>query len=125
MDTQQLIALGGSIFAAAATGYFFFGPRSRTKAAVDHDGRQQIELKVDGGYSPDRIVLKAGQPSRIYARREDRSACSAQIVFSDLGISRGLPTGERVAIDLPALPAGRYPFTCGMSMLRGELQIEA
>jgi Cu+-exporting ATPase len=45
-------------------------------------------------------------------------------VFGDLGITRHLPTGKVVSVELEALPAGAYPFTCGMNMLHGELAVK-
>lgn len=124
MDTQQILVLAGTALAAISTGFFFFGPRKRTAATQGADGRQQVDLIVDGGYRPDRIRLRVGQPVRINVLRTDRSPCSEQIVFGDFGISRKLPTGKIVSIDLPALSAGAYTFACGMNMLRGELQVD-
>lgn len=124
MDTQEILVLTGAVAAALATALVFFGPRRRTAATVQADGRQQVDLIVEGGYRPDRIVLRAGLPARINVLRADRSPCSERIVFGDLGVSRHLPTGRVVPIDLPALQAGTYAFACGMKMLRGELRVE-
>lgn len=124
MDTQQVLVLAGTALATLATGFFFFGPRKRTAATTRADGVQQVDLVVDGGYRPDRIALRAGQPVQINILRTDRSPCSEQIVFGDLGVSRHLPTGKVVSVELEAMPAGTYPFTCGMNMLHGELAVK-
>ncbi|QDE97349.1 MULTISPECIES: cupredoxin domain-containing protein [Myxococcus] len=124
LDSIEVGVVSGSVLAAAATVLFFFGPRQRTRARSEVGGAQEVDLMVDGGYRPDRIVVRAGVPVKLNVLRTDRSACSEQIVLGDLGVSRTLPTGRVVTIELPALTPGAYDFTCGMSMLRGRLIAE-
>ncbi|WP_342377355.1 cupredoxin domain-containing protein [Myxococcus stipitatus] len=125
LDTTEVMVVASSLVAAAGTGLFFFGPRQRTRAKSEAGGTQQVDLMVDGGYRPDRIVVRAGMPVKLNVLRTDRSACSEQFVLGDLGVSRTLPTGRVVSIDLPALKEGAYDFTCGMNMLRGRLIAES
>ena len=122
MDTAELWVLVASALAMMATALFFFGPR-KAAGAARAGGVQEIDLAVDGGYRPDRIVAQAGVPLRLQVLRTDRSACTEQIAFRDLGILRDLPTGRVITLDLPALQPGNYEFTCGMNMLRGQLQV--
>ncbi len=122
MDTAELAVLSVSAVTMAATALFFFGPRKAAGAART-GGVQEIDLTVNGGYAPDRIVAEAGVPLRLQVLRTDRSACTEQIAFRDLGLLRDLPTGKVVTLDLPALQPGTYEFTCGMNMLRGQLQV--
>jgi plastocyanin domain-containing protein len=124
MDPTQIAVVSVAALVALFISLFFFGPRGRTRAAAA-DGLQTVELTVDNGYRPDRIVVKAAVPVRLQALRADRSPCSEQLVLPDLGITRHLPTGKVVTIDLPALRPGQYEFTCGMNMLRGRLMVEA
>jgi len=122
MDTAEILVLLASAVAMAATAFFFFGPR-KAAGAARAGGVQEIDLTVHGGFAPDRIVAQAGVPLRLQVLRTDRSSCTAQIAFRDLGILRDLPTGRVVTVDLPALRPGNYAFTCGMNMLRGQLQV--
>jgi plastocyanin domain-containing protein len=122
MDTAELAVLAGSAVAMAGTALFFFGPRKAADAART-GGVQEIDLAVDGGYRPDRIVAEAGVPLRLQVLRTDKSACTEQIAFRDLGILRDLPTGKVITLDLPALQPGAYEFTCGMNMVRGQLLV--
>jgi plastocyanin domain-containing protein len=124
LDPVEVGVVSGSVLSAVATVLFFFGPRKRTRARSQGGGTQEVDLMVDGGYRPDRIVVRAGQPVKLNVLRTDRSACSEQLVLGDLGVSRFLPTGRVVSIDLPALTPGAYDFTCGMNMLRGRLIAE-
>jgi len=121
---QILVNLAG-VALIAGIAWFHWGPRRETRAAAA-DGRQEAAITVRGGYSPDVIVVDAGRPVRLRFIRQETSACTERVVFDAVGpdgmeVSRHLPTGEEVIIDLPALEAGEYPFACQMGMVRGKL----
>lgn len=84
---------------------------------------QQLEVTVEKGYRPARLTARAGSPVRVTFLRNETAGCSKEVVFPGLGIRRALPTGERVTIDLPPLAAGIVPFTCGMGMLKGGIDV--
>jgi plastocyanin domain-containing protein len=79
---------------------------------------------VDGGYSPAVVKVKAGQPVRLVFDRRDSGSCSEEIVFPDFGVRKFLPSGAKTAVEVTPPRAGRYEFTCGMSMLRGAIVAE-
>lgn len=85
---------------------------------------REIPILVRGGYQPARIVARAGETLRLKFRREDRLACTEQVVFPAFGRSATLPSGEDVIVELH-LPerSGEYEFTCGLGMLRGTLVV--
>ncbi|WP_437288690.1 cupredoxin domain-containing protein [Sorangium sp. So ce406] len=85
---------------------------------------REIEIVVDGGYKPSRIVVTEGERIRLKLVRRDYSPCTREIVFASLGIRRELPTDVPVVIDLPALSPGEIEFKCGMNMLRGVIVVE-
>ncbi|MGB3788939.1 MAG: cupredoxin domain-containing protein [Phormidesmis sp.] len=60
------------------------------KAQVS-DGVQTIDITVDGGYSPDQIVVQAGQPVRLNFLRKDPSSCLEQIILPDFRKSLDIP----------------------------------
>ena len=76
---------------------------------------------VDGGYSPDTLVVAAGQPARVIFHRRDGSACSEEVLFPAQGVRATLARHEDVAVDLPPSQPGEYAFHCGMDMLQGRL----
>ena len=65
-----------------------------------------------------------GAPVRLVFDRQETSGCSEEVVFPDFGIRKFLPTGQKTTIEVTPPTAGRYAFTCGMSMLRGTLVAE-
>ena len=85
-------------------------------------GRQVI--RVAGGYQPDTVYGRAGEPLVLIFRREETSPCSEQVVFPALGRNISLPPYEDVLVELPASAAGRYEFSCRMGMLHGTLIVE-
>lgn len=97
------------------------GPRG--PRAHGDDGIQERRVCVKGGYSPDRIVVRAGVPVRLVFRREETAECSESVVFPDFGTSAMLPPHRDVAIELPPSRPGEHEFTCRMGMLRGRLVI--
>jgi plastocyanin domain-containing protein len=111
--------------------YFFVAGRTGGAAALvaaspagDAAAVPQVTITVDGGYSPNTVRVKAGQPVRLLFDRRDSSSCSEEVVFPDFGVRRFLPTGQRTAIEVTPPAPGRYEFMCGMSMLRGALIAE-
>lgn len=82
-----------------------------------------IDVVVEGGYRPARILIDEGERVRLRFVRRDYGPCTREIVFPQLGIRRTLPTNETVVVDLPALAAGEYDFHCGMRMIHGTLVV--
>ncbi len=120
MDSAQIGVLIGGLALMAFTLWFFFGPRASEKAAAV-GGVQQIKVIVQGGYSPDRIEVKRGQPVRLLFRREESTACTEQVIFGDFGLSAMLPQGQEVPVEFTPDKTGEFTFHCGMNMVRGKL----
>jgi plastocyanin domain-containing protein len=81
-------------------------------------------IRVHGGYSPDTIYARVGEPLRLVFRREETAACSERVVFPDFGKSAMLPPYHDVIVELNPDHAGEYEFTCQMGMLHGRLVVE-
>jgi hypothetical protein len=84
-------------------------------------GVQAIAVKVGTTYTPNIIKLKAGVPAEITFGQG--GGCTAQVISKDLGFSEDLSAGPKV-VKLPALKAGTYSFSCGMSMVFGQIVVE-
>lgn len=93
-------------------------------AHAHHAAAAPIEIVVENGYHPDRIVVKAGQPVRLKFVRKEYSGCTLEVVFPTLGIRQELPTNEPVVVDLGTPAAGEIPFHCGMKMIHGVIVVE-
>ena len=94
------------------------------RRASDRAGRTATLVRVHGGYRPDVVRARAGEPIRIAFLREETAACSERVVFPAFGKNAMLPYGERIVLELPPTPPGTYEFTCALNMLRGRLVVE-
>ena len=102
---------------------FFFGKRQGASGTLV-DGEQHATITVKGGYSPDIVTMRAGMPITLTFDRQETGECTSHVVFSDLGLDAMLPGNAVTQVRLPALPAGAYPFACGMNMVHGLLRVE-
>ena len=126
MHVTDWIVVGGGAAAIAWVNWYFFlaERRSVAEAKVGSGGVQQAVIRVEGGYAPAHVRLRAGQPARLVFDRREDSSCSEEVLLPDFGIRRFLPAHQRTGIDLPAARPGTYEFMCGMGMLRGNLVVE-
>jgi plastocyanin domain-containing protein len=125
MTTAQIIVtLGGVALGVFIAWFFWFAPKGQTRAAVGTGGAQEVAVTVKGGYTPDIIVVKAGQPVRLRFTRQESATCSEMVLFPDLHKSAKLPEGKEVTVEFTPDQAGEYGFQCQMGMLRGKLIVE-
>lgn len=124
METIEIAVILGGAGLIALVLWFFFGAREVTRATASADDVQEVEVRVKGGYSPDRIAVAQGRPVRLLFRREETSSCTEQVVFGDFGITRHLPVGKIVPVEFTPTQAGEFNFTCGMNMVRGKLLVK-
>ncbi len=125
MTTAQIfVTIMGIALSVFIAWFFWFAPKARTQAAVSASGAQEVAVTVKGGYTPDLIVVKAGQPVRLRFTRRESSACSEMVLFPDFKRSAKLPEGEEVDVEFTPDKPGEYGFQCQMGMLRGKLIVE-
>lgn len=115
---RVFLALSLSLASAAAA------PLVVTPAHAQEAKPREIEVVVDRGYQPSRIVIQQGERVRLKFVRKDYSPCTREVVFPSLDIRRELPVNEPVFIDLPVLAPGEVEFHCGMKMVRGTIVVE-
>ena len=120
----MLVTLGGVGAIAGVVWYFFLGERRQIRAAAGVGGVQEVSVRVKGGYEPDVIVVRKGQPVRLDFYRDETASCSDTVVFGDFGISRPLPAFKTTLVEFTPDKVGEFTFTCGMNMLRGKLIVE-
>lgn len=126
MTGTELLVLASSVGAIAwVNWYFFVAGRSTAVAASAAPGgaTPEVVIEVDGGYSPNVVQARVGQPLRLIFDRKDDSSCSEEIVMPDFGVRRFLPSGQRTTVEITPTAAGRHSFTCGMGMLRGTVVV--
>ncbi len=122
--SQLLILLAGIAAILWVNWYFFLAPKAVVTATTAAGGGQQVNITVEGGYSPSVVRAKKGQPLRLIFDRKEKSPCSDEVVISEFGVRRFLKPFEKTVIEVTPTKAGTYEFACGMNMLRGRIEVE-
>ncbi len=121
---QIMVTFGGLALGAVIAWFFWFAPKGQTRAMAGAGGAQEVAVTVKGGYTPDVIVVKAGQPVRLRFTRQESAACSERVLFPDFNQNALLPEGQEVTVEFTPAKPGEYGFQCQMGMLRGKLVVE-
>lgn len=121
---QIAVTFGGIALSLLIPWFFWLAPKGQTKVSAGTGGIQEVAITVKGGYTPDIIVVKTGQPLRMRFTRQESSTCSEMVLFPDFNKSTKLPEGEEVLVEFTPDKPGEYGFQCQMGMLRGKLIVE-
>jgi hypothetical protein len=88
-------------------------PKDAFRVTVDKDGFTPKEIKFGKGYY-----------TKLAFVRLDEKNCAEEVVIKSLNITRKLPLGEVVVVDLPKDFTGELDFSCGMNMYKGKLIVD-
>ncbi len=125
MNSMQIaVTLGGLALSLLIIWFFWLAPKGQTRISAGSSGFQEVSIIVKGGYTPDIIVVKAGQPVRMHFTRLESSSCSEKVLFPDFNQIAELPEGQKVSLEFTSEKPGEYEFQCQMGMLRGKLIVE-
>ena len=124
MDISEIFVVIVGVGLIAFVLWYFFGEKERVAASVTSSGVQEVKVTVKGGYEPDVIVVKQGQPVRLDFYRDETASCSDRVLFGDFGIARDLPAFKTTSVEFTPDKSGEFTFTCGMNMMRGKLVVE-
>jgi Cu+-exporting ATPase len=119
----EIFVTVAGVAAIAGLARFFFGPREARGAEL-RGGRQEVEIAVKGGYSPNLIRVREGVPLRLVFDRQETGDCTSRVVFPDFGVSRSLAPFARTAVEFTPDRSGEFGFACGMNMVHGTLLVE-
>lgn len=83
---------------------------------------QRLAIRIgELGYEPAIVSAKAGTPIVLTVAQGD--GCAAGFLIPQLGVAADNSIDD-AEIELPALSAGTYRFTCGMEMVEGRLVVQ-
>lgn len=119
-----VVVLAGTVTIAWINWYFFLAEKASATAVAVAGGVQEVRIAVRGGYDPAHVRVRKGAPVRLIFDRQETSGCSEEVVLPEFGIKRFLPAHQQTVVEFTPERAGSYEFTCGMSMLRGQLTVE-
>ena len=105
----------------ALVNWYFLGKKQAAVAVVSSPGGTvDVDVRVEGGYSPSVIEVPAGSRVRMTLDRREDNPCSDELVIPDFGIRRALPAFKKTVVEFTATP-GTHEFKCGMGMLHGSI----
>ncbi|HIK49653.1 MAG TPA: cupredoxin domain-containing protein, partial [Oscillatoriales cyanobacterium M59_W2019_021] len=104
--------------------WWFLGSKTQAQAAKTQGGVQEIEITVEGGYSPDRITVNVAQAVRLKFVRKDPSSCLEKVILPDFHKAVDLPLHRPTVVEFTPQTPGTYPFHCGMNMFRGAIEVK-
>ena len=124
IEQPLMLKVGVAVAGAGLVGlelWWFLFSKTKAQTARSRDGVQSIDITVDGGYSPDQIMVQVGQPVQLNFLRKDPSSCLEQVVLPDFNKAVDLPLNRTVTVEIVSKKAGDYTFRCGMNMFRGTI----
>lgn len=124
MSVSQYVVTAVGLAAIVWVLWYFLFSRGSQASAPTVVGVQEVRVLVKGGYTPDTIVVRAGEPVRLQFYRDETADCSERVVFEDFGIDVALPAFQTTPVEFTPEAAGEFRFRCGMNMLKGLLVVE-
>ena len=123
LSLKIAVAVGGLGLIGAELWWFMFSKTKSQKAQVKQ-GIQEVDIVVDGGYTPDKIEVTAGEPVKLNFYRQDPSGCLEQVLLPDFNKALDLTLNETTSVEIVPEKPGEYTFTCGMNMYRGTIEVK-
>ncbi|MDJ0742977.1 MAG: cupredoxin domain-containing protein [Xenococcaceae cyanobacterium MO_167.B27] len=123
LSLKLLVTLGG-LGLIGAEGWWFLFSKTKSQRTITSQGIQELEILVDGGYKPDRIVVNSGQPVRLNFLRKDPSSCLEKVLLPDFHKALDLQLNKTTSVEFTPTQAGEYTFHCGMNMFRGVVKVQ-
>ncbi len=119
INATSALRLAGVDFSIASTPRMQAVSANVTVTPID----QTIQTEQhSSGYAPTEAVIYAGRPTKWVMTSTAPFSCASSLTSRDLGIQGVLAEGRNV-IELPALSAGTYNYSCSMGMYSGAIVV--
>jgi len=119
MTLEKLIVSIASVIGIALTYWFFLLKNEKGIVAEN-----TVDIIVNGGYTPENIVIPKGQVTKINFLRKDPTTCLEEVVLGDFHIRKYLPLNKKVTIELKPQESGEFTYHCSMNMYHGKIIIK-
>lgn len=118
MSLDKIIVTISGVIGIVFTYWFFLMKKVKSVNVTD-----EIEIIVEGGYSPESISIPKGKTSKLTFLRKDSNSCLEEVVLGDFKIRKQLPLNQKVTIELTPQQAGEFKYSCGMGMYHGKITV--
>ncbi|OGF62760.1 hypothetical protein A2662_00135 [Candidatus Giovannonibacteria bacterium RIFCSPHIGHO2_01_FULL_45_33] len=116
MSLDKIIVTITSILGIGFTYWFFLVKKEKIVEAAG-----EVDIIVEGGYSPEVISMPKGKTTKLNFIRRDPSSCLEEVVLGDFKIRKHLPLNQKTTIELTPEASGEFKYTCGMNMYHGKI----
>lgn len=119
MEIDKIIVTVTGFIAVTLTYWFFLMKKEKRVAVTD-----SVDIAVEGGYSPETIIIPKGKTTKIVFLRTDPNSCLEEVVLGDFKVRKYLPMNQKVAVELKPEKEGEYVYACGMNMYHGKIIVK-
>lgn len=110
-----IFGLSGIVFT-----FWFFLMKKEKEVSV----KEEIDITVSGGYSPEVITIPKGKLTKINFTRTDPTECLSEVTLADFKIKKELPLNQKISIEITPQKAGEYIYSCSMNMYHGKIIVK-
>lgn len=118
---DKIIVAVFSIGGIALT-YWYFLMKKEDEAVVVKTN--SIDIKVEGGYSPEVISIPKGKTTTLNFIRKNPSSCLEEVVLPEFKIRKYLPLNKTTPIQITPNKSGTFEISCGMNMFHGKIIVQ-
>lgn len=119
MSVDKIIVATVGVLGMIFVYWFFLLKKVKEVAVADN-----VEIIVNGGYSPEVISIPKGKATKITFIRHDSNSCLEEVVLGDFKIRKQLPLNKPVTIEVIPHKAGEFGYSCGMGMFHGRIIVK-
>ncbi len=119
MSVDKIIITLVGLVGIAFTYWFFLKKKDKEVAVTG-----SVDITVEGGYSPEVIVIPKGKTTKINFIRKDPSSCLEEVVLPDFKVKKYLPLNQKVTVELTPQQSGEFGYACGMNMFHGKIIVK-
>lgn len=119
MSIDKVLVIFFGLLGIFFTFWFFLMKKEKEVEAMD-----EVNIKVNGGYSPEIISLPRGKLTKINFTRTDPTECLSEVILADFKIKKELPLNQKVTVEIIPQKAGEYIYSCSMNMYHGKIIVK-
>ncbi len=114
MNSVDAVIVAVSLAIGAWQLWYFLGRRSYAAPGEQlKAGTQEFRIMLEGGFSPDLVVVEAGRRVRLEIFRSEVDPESEHLAFDNLKVTKTLAEFTYVPIEFIPSDPGDYRFYCG------------
>ncbi|MHA2621422.1 MAG: heavy metal translocating P-type ATPase [bacterium JZ-2024 1] len=107
-----------------AVNLFFFAGKGKTRSAEQKGAYQEVRIRVQGGYDPNVVRVRAHIPVRIVFDRRENDPCTEKVIIRDLQMVADLPAFKKTVLQFTPDHAGSFEFSCHLGKVHARLIVE-